>query len=315
MAQPKASPAVDEDAKAKARDSFKQGAKAFEDKQFDRALLLLQQAESYFHAPTHVLYIARTHAAQGKLGAARAAYRSVAEEALPPGASQGFIDAKRAAADELTALEARMPKITLIVTPKPLPRNVSVTMNGAPVPPADLTQTFVVEPATYVFEAKSATLEAGRVTVDAAERTTTEVRLALHPIGQSNNESGSSVVSTGSTWPVMKIASMPLMILGGGGLVAGGVLGALHFVRRGEAQDKFDECGSSCQGETLDLDNQGTTFGNAAIGALVGGAALLTTGIVLFVLAPSPASDAAPPITSVGISLSPSFVSVEVRAF
>lgn len=314
-AQPKppAGPGDDE-AKKKARDAFKQGAKALEDKDFERAISLLQQAESYFHAPTHLLYIARTQAAQGKLGAARATYRAVAEEQLPPGASQGFIDAKKAAADELTALEARMPKITLIVTPKPLPRGVSVTMNGAPVPVADLTRTFIVEPASYVFEAKSPTLEAGRVTVDAAERTTTEVRLALHPIGQSNNESGSSVVvSTGSTWPVMKIAGMPLMILGGGGLIAGGVLGALHFVRRQEAEDKFQECGSSCQSETLDLDNQGTTFGNAAIGALVGGAALLTTGIVLFVLAPSPASDAAPP-TSVGIQLSPGFVSVQVRA-
>lgn len=305
-------PKANDEAKDKARDAFKQGAKAFEDKQYERALQLMQQAESFFHAPTHVLYIARSEAALKRLGKARAAYRTIVDEELPPGASQGFIDARKTAANELQELEARMPKITLLLSPKPLPKDVSVTMNGAPVSPEQLRQTFIVEPATYVFEAKSPTLEAGRVTVDAAERTTTEVRLALRPIGQRNDESGSSVVTNDSSWPVMKIASLPLMILGGGGLVAGGVLGALHFVRRQEADDKFESCGAPCESEITDLDNQGTTFGNVAIGALVGGAALVTTGIVLFVLAPNPASDAAPPPT-VGLRLSPTFVSLELR--
>ena len=78
----------------------------------------------------------------------------------------------------------------------------------------------------------------------------------------------------------------------------------LHFVRASEADDKYAECFASCQAEVESLDAESATFGSAAIGLLAGGAALLTTGIILFAVAPSGASDDAP-ATAVQLELFP----------
>jgi hypothetical protein len=299
------------DSKSKARDLFKAGAKAIEQGKHAEGLPMVEQAEALFHAPTHLLWIARGKAGLNQLLEARDTYKKLIEEQLPANASDAFKDAQATASTELAALDKRIPK--LVVRPRPAnAAGLDITMNGEKLGPERLGVPFDVAPGSFTFKARADGLEASNVTVDAVERSTTEVRLVLHPFGQKGPEdSGSSVVKTKQDdWPPMKIAGVGLMAGGGAALAAGGAMGALHFVRTGEADDKYDECGAGCRDEVESLDADAALFGNLAIGLLAGGGAVLGTGIILFAVAPSD-SDAAPP--PVSFSVTPGFVSVEGR--
>ncbi|NUP11551.1 MAG: hypothetical protein HOW73_36360 [Polyangiaceae bacterium] len=303
-----------EDAKNKARELFTKGAKALDDKKFSESLELLSRAEELFHAPTHVLYIARAQVGLGRLMDAKATYEKLRDEKLPPGASPGFIDAQAKGKAELDDLDRRIPKVVVVLEPKSA-SGLAITMNGSVLDPAHLGVGFGVAPGSYVFEAHADGLESGKVTVEAAERTTTEVKLVLQPLGRAKSgTSGSTVSSTGGGWSGMKIASLPLMGVGGAGLVVGGILGGLHFVRQSEADDKYATCFQTCRDEIESLDEEATTFGNASIGLLAGGAAALATGIVLFVVAPSDApSDDAPASATAWVRVVPGGIGVEGR--
>lgn len=298
------------DSKTKARDLFKAGAKAIEQGKHAEGLPLLEQAEALFHAPTHLLFIARAQAALGKLLEARDSYKKLVDEQLPASASDAFKDAQATGSTELAALDRRIPKLVV----KPRPENapgLEITMNGEKLGPERLGVPFDVGPGSFTFKARADGLEASNVTVDAVERSTTEVRLVLHPFGQKGlDDSGSSVVETKQgDWPPIKVAGVGLMAGGGAALAAGGVMGALHFLRTGEADDKFAECRASCREEVESLDADAALFGNLAIGLLAAGGAVLGTGIVLFVVAPKGASDEAPP--PVTFNVAPGFVSLE----
>src|SRR5690348_5663659 len=60
--------------RAGARSAASEGIQAFQDGQTEKALKLLEQAESIVHAPTHLLFIALSRAKLGKLVEAREAY-------------------------------------------------------------------------------------------------------------------------------------------------------------------------------------------------------------------------------------------------
>ncbi|MBK6520774.1 MAG: hypothetical protein IPM79_39655 [Polyangiaceae bacterium] len=302
LAQPKAPAAAS--AKDEARELFKKGTAALDAKQYTEAAELLRQAEERFHAPTHLLYLARAQSGMKQLLAAKATYEKLRDEQLPPKTSDAFVDAQKQAVKELEELTQRLPKV--VVRVEPSAADAVVTMNGETLAAEKLGPELPIDPGKYTFEAKASGLESGRVTVEAAERTTTEVKLVLVPIG-GQQKSGTSTVKTNDAaapWTPMKIASVPMMGLGGAALAAGGALGALHFVRASEADDKYAECFASCQAEVESLDAESATFGSAAIGLLAGGAALLTTGIILFAVAPSGASDDAP-ATAVQLELFP----------
>jgi len=305
------------DAKSKARDLFKQGAKAIEAGKHAEGLPFLEQAEALFHAPTHLLWIARAKAALGRLLEAQETYQKLVAELLPTAASDAFKDAQKTGKTELAELDKRIPK--LLVRPQPADAaGLVVKMNDADLAADRFGVPFGVAPGSFTFTARADGLSASNVTVDAAERTTTEVRLVLHPIGQKGPvDSGISVVKEDPGWSGMKIAGVVVMGVGGAALAAGGTLGALHFVRKSEADDKFAECGGDCRSEWESLDADAALFGNLAIGLLAGGAALLGTGILVFALAPGsdggkggPADEAPPPVS---VTLSPGFVSVQAR--
>lgn len=300
------------DPKEQARTLFKEGASAVEAKRFEEGLQKLEQAEALFHAPTHVLFIARAQVGLKRYLAAKASYEKLTSETLPPKTSDVFVDAQKSGKAELAELVAKIPKIVLRVAPSQ-PPDLAITMNGEAVSVTSIGTPIEVEPGSYVFEAKGGGLVSGRVTVDAAERTTSEVKLVLSADGTASTSQISTTAQTASgDWPPMKIASLPLMILGGAGLAVGGAMGALHFVRGAEADDKFDTCGSDCRTEVEDLDKQSALFGNVAIGALAGGAALLATGVVLFILAPSgPSDEAAPDKTAIRVRVSPTGLGID----
>src|SRR6185436_886891 len=121
--------------KAGARAAAEQGSAEFKAGQYQSAMDLFQRAESLFHAPTHLLMIARTHNALGQLVLAKESYLKVIHEDLPAGASPAFKKAQADAAKELKALEPRIPTIA-VSADKPPAKNLTITMDGKPVPAA-----------------------------------------------------------------------------------------------------------------------------------------------------------------------------------
>src|SRR5689334_5506941 len=68
------------EAKAGARAAAERGTIAFQEGRFADAIDLYQRAESLFHAPTHVLMLARSYAALGKLVLAKESYLAITRE-------------------------------------------------------------------------------------------------------------------------------------------------------------------------------------------------------------------------------------------
>lgn len=276
-----ASAAPDDD-KAKARDLFTKGAKAVEEGRAAEGLPLLTEAERLFHAPTHLLYIARAQAATTKLLAARETYKKLASETLPPKASKPFVDAQTTGRKELAELEGRIPRV--IVRVEPQPSDLAVTLDAAALPKA-LGEAVEIDPGAHTVVARAAGYVDGTVTVMAPEGRTTEVRIKLAmekktgPVPVEPVES-----SSGGGWPVTRIASIPLMAIGGAGVAAGGAMGIVSLLKSADADDQFDTCGAPCRADIESLDEEAATLGTASIIGLAAGAAVLATGVVLFVV-------------------------------
>ena len=184
LAQPKAPAAAS--AKDEARELFKKGTAALDAKQYTEAAELLRQAEERFHAPTHLLYLARAQSGMKQLLAAKATYEKLRDEKLPPKTSDAFVDAQKQAVKELEELTQRLPKV--VVRVEPSAADAVVTMNGETLAAEKLGPELPIDPGKYTFEAKASGLESGRVTVEAGERTTTEVKLVLRGLPADTTE-------------------------------------------------------------------------------------------------------------------------------
>ncbi|MFO0554532.1 MAG: hypothetical protein U0271_39505 [Polyangiaceae bacterium] len=305
-APPTAKP--DDDVKKRARTLFEEGAKAIQENRAEEGVAKLAEAESLFHAPTHLLYLARGQVSLKRFIDAKKTYEKLVSETLPASASRPFKDAQAAGATELVELDKRIPRIVLTVEPST--DGVKVTMNNVALDASRITSApMEVDPGTYAFEARSDTLESGAVTVDVTEGSTTRVKLTLHALGQqptpnAQPESGLSP---------LKLGGISLIAVGGAAVLGGGALGIMHFVTAADADDKFSTCGSSCRTEILELDEKAALYGNVAIGLLAGGAAVLATGVILFAVPSTSSSpdDASKP--TAWLELSPSYVGVSGR--
>src|SRR5881394_718863 len=66
------------------------GRELFEKGEYDKALQRFQGAEAIFHAPPHLLFIARSQQKLGHLTAARDVYKKLIGEKLPSSAPEVF---------------------------------------------------------------------------------------------------------------------------------------------------------------------------------------------------------------------------------
>src|SRR5690606_12046991 len=110
------------------------GAKAFVDGDYPRAIEMFTRAEGVVHSPTHLLFIARSYGKLGQLVKAREAYLKITRETLPAGAPEAFKRAKAEATDELAALEPRIPYVSVVVQGAG-PDPITVNMDEVQIPP------------------------------------------------------------------------------------------------------------------------------------------------------------------------------------
>lgn len=276
--------------KDKARALAQDGIKAFESGNHPLAIDLFEQAEQLFHAPVHLLFLARAHAAMGKLLEAKKIYARLQHDDLGPKPPPAWVSAKDAGSKEADELARRIPRLVIVVSPSS--PDTTLTMNGDPLPGAEGGAApaggVEVDPGTYVLKATSAAGKSVSQTVEAKERATIDVRLVVGPAAQV--ESPPPLPEAPKSSPLRPV-SIAMMSVGGAALVAGAVIGGLGLKKRGDANDAFSSCEKKygkghCQGSEEDdvksKDDSASLFGNVGIGLLAGGAAVAVTGVVLF---------------------------------
>jgi len=163
--------------RATARDAANSGRKAFESGQYETAIDQFSRAEQLVHAPPHLLFLARSQAKLGKLVAAHETYLKITRESLKPNAPKAFSDAQGSAEQELPAVDARLPYVTVTLQGAPID-GVTVDMDGTALPAAMVGIPLPTDPGRHVFKA-SGTASSEPVTVTVAEAAKQSVVLKL----------------------------------------------------------------------------------------------------------------------------------------
>jgi hypothetical protein len=123
-----------DETRAAARSLASQGAAALQEGRFAEAHELLSRAERLFHAPTHLMLMARALKGQGKLVAARETYLEVLREPPRDDEPPAFKIAREEAQTAVSELEGRIPNLRVLVRGAK-GRTVLVKLDGVTVPP------------------------------------------------------------------------------------------------------------------------------------------------------------------------------------
>lgn len=289
FAAPPAAAGTEQD-KAQARQLGIDGVAAFERGDWSAALARFEAAERLFHAPTHLLFIARSQAQLGQLVAARETYVRLEQETLPPTASPAFRKAQEDAAKERAVLDEKIPILVVRAEP-PVEAGLEVRIDGEPVDPEQLAEARV-DPGRHRVEGRVGAREAAPVEVEVVTGERREVVLELPP-AEATGE-GPSVPSSpapredGGT-SATTIAGVGAIGVGAAAIGLGAVLGIVSLGKSGDADDLYDQCGGdggcdpdSAQGrEVTSLDEEAATLGTVGVIALGAGVAIAATGVVL----------------------------------
>lgn len=322
--------AQSDEEKAAARALAKQGAEAFAEGKHTDALDLMTRAEAIIHAPTHLLYIARSQAALGKLVAAKETYLKVMREELGAGAPKAFKDAQEQAKQESAAIEPRIASLRIVLE-NPASRKVTVKMDGQAVSAALIGVHRPVDPGKHVVVAYPVGGSPVEQPVELKDGEKGDIKLAIPvelgtgvPASATDDpDAGSKPQGPDTTKPSgggisgLAIAGIATGAVGLGGVV----VGAIFLSKRGkltrDADDKNAACESmmSCpvalQNEIRGLDSDAAQAGTIGVIGLVAGGVLLAGGATMAVLGftakkpqPKPASAwVAPWISPSGVGL------------
>jgi len=242
----------------------------------EEALERFRGAERIHHAPPHVLYIARSLLALGRLVEARDAYRSLAEETIDPGAPPVFASARQEAIEELEELRPRIAHVTIEVEGE----GASLAIDGRPVTAAP-GQPFDVDPGDHRVTASKAGMEDQEQNLSLGEGESTTLRFAIPDGAISPEDDGGDAATSGGSSLVGPIV---LLSVGGAGLILGGVMGGLAFGKR-NALEAACPNPASCPIENRDLEDDGRTFGHVSTAGFVVGGVAAAAGLTWLLLA------------------------------
>jgi hypothetical protein len=289
-----------------ARELAKAGIAALEAGKYSEALDKLRDAEKHFHAPTHLLYIARAHVGLNELVTAHRTYVEVLGEEIPNYAPPAFHEAKRAAAKEARELLSRVASLRIRVVGV-APRRVSVSIDGEAVAARRLDHPVAVEPGLHEVSAQAPGADPVSESQSAEVGSTKTVTLTLvvgksdtsaaDPEASESGEGGDSDTADG-----LAVGAAVGLGVGGACLVAGIVTGVMTL---SQASDIKDQCtGNVCPPAQEAEAEDAKVLGNVSTAMFVVGGVLSATGISLLVAslttAPQGAQDARAPRLHLG---------------
>ena len=285
--------------RATARELARQGFSALEKRDYAAAANLFGRANALYHAPTVLLGLARANVGLGKLMTAQEYLNQVVNEPVPANAPPAFIDAVDSATRELATLAGRVPGIVIDIKWTAPAR---VTLDGADVPAASLGIRRAVDPGPHVIKVFADGAADGEASVTVAEGKTETVTIALKPgVGTAPQSqttparapvwvapaagAPAAVADGGSSTGTQKTLGFVGLGVGAAGLVVGGVAGGIAVSDNSQlaGQCPGGHCAAS-QKSTVDAYNTMTTVSTAGF---IAGGALVATGLVLWLTAPS----------------------------
>jgi pentatricopeptide repeat protein len=167
----------DED-RATARAAATEGATAFQEGHFDKAIDLFTRAEGLVHAPPHLLYLARSYMKLGRLVHAHEVYVKMQREDLAANAPRAFVDAQAAGAEDMKALEARLPRVKVVVQGTTSDA-ATVTIDGTVLSAAAVGLPRPMDPGHHDFVAKAEGRKSGSFSLELKEGAQETVTLTL----------------------------------------------------------------------------------------------------------------------------------------
>ncbi|EYF05211.1 tetratricopeptide repeat protein [Chondromyces apiculatus] len=255
-----------------ARAKAEEGLALFAERRWQDAYERFRIAEDLFHAPTLVLHMAHCQRELGRLLAARALYRKVAEEKPAEDAPEAFRKAQEIARERLAELEERIPRISVDI-PGQSSEGLLVLLDGGPVValhPADIE----LDPGRHRIHAAARGAEPVDMTLDVAERERRRVRIAMKAVAPPPPPPPPGSLMPGGI----------ALGVGLGGLALGAITGGITLARTGTIRESCD--GARCP-DTLreDADALRPVAMVSNVGFTVGGLGL-AAGIVLLIVRP-----------------------------
>lgn len=290
--------------RAAARSAAQAGDKAFKEQRYDDAAVYFARAETIMHAPTLLLFLARSQAKLGEYVKARESYIKILREQLAPDAPAAFVAAKQSARDELPQVEQQIATLTLDVPGVPL-ESLRITIDDEQVSSAIVGVPYPMDPGEHRVDGRALGYEAAEASLKLTAGAARELTLTLTPI------SAGTAAETRTAQPPPRGGDRAAAAAAGadgsgmlmGGYVSLGVgvvgigLGTLFAVQHLEAKSAANETWAECleksedgcedrelERRTHDLDDEAATHGTQAWIAYGVGAAGLATGIALLAL-------------------------------
>lgn len=279
-------PAMADDPATRARDEAREAARALATQGYERleagdyegASALLRRAEATYHAPTHLLYLARALRGLGRLAEAKRIYQQIVREELASYAPDAFLKAQSDARRDLAELAPSVPSVTIRVTGGGA--LASVTVDRAPVVLASPPGPIDVDPGRHEITATGEGGARASWTVDITRGQRLDLPFQI--------TAGPLPVAIGDSW-----ALPPAIVsfgVGAAGLVGGVVIGSVSAAQVSDIRSRCagDVCPS---GERAGAENA-ATLGEISTAAFVVGFVGIGAGATFLILA---ATDDAPP--------------------
>jgi len=270
--------------RATARTLAQEGQQALEAKNYAAAIDKFGRADSLVHAPTLLLGLARAQVGLGKLVEAQESYNRIIREGVQAGAPRSWTKALDDASKEVAALPARLPWVTITVLG---PTNPEVIIDSTPVPIASLGVKRPVNPGNHTIKvsAEGYLPTEKAITLSDGQSLTVNLELEQAPVDPSQIAKKSSVSAdtgaSGRSSDTRKIIAFSILGLGGAGIIAGGVTGALAMKKHSELE-KNGCTNSTCDlSQASNLDTFHTYSTIATVSFIVGGAGLVAGTILL----------------------------------
>jgi len=306
--------------RATARDAANNGRKAFDAGKYEKAIDYLSRAEQLVHSPTHLLFMARAQAKLGQLVAAHETYLKISRETLAANAPKAFVSAQAAAETEQDALDDRLPSVTVVLQGATKAPELSVQMDGTPLPPAMIGIPIPADPGEHIFKASGPTISSEPVTVKLAEGAKQTITLTLRSTGvtrpvaggpartssapaatapatagapvssEASDTQSTSVDNSNGHGPGLLIASFVSLGLGAASTGVGIAYLFKSSSTRDESNNLYEEClrvncmDSETKDKITSIDHEADRQQRIGIGTLVGGGVGIAAGVTFLIV-------------------------------
>jgi hypothetical protein len=244
---------------------------------YPEAYKRFRDAEAIFHAPPHVLFMARSAAKLGRVVEARDLLRDLAAETLPPDSPQPFRDAQAEAASEVEVVSARVARLSLRIIGPDTP-TLLVDGTARDVAAAG---TLDLDPGEHHLEIGGAGFETDKRNLTLAEGASESLAVELVALPHEPTEPTTEpLMEDGPLWPGFAMAGFSAATF-----AAGGALGLVAIDKADQLQQACPQR-DQCLRENEGLKDDALLFGNLSTVAFVTGGVAAAGAVVWFILRP-----------------------------